>query len=478
MKILKSILGIIIFLIILVFVMLKLGDFVIPEWNDEWLNTSTVKNFYDLDKNSIDVFAVGSSHIIKGFSSLELYKNYGISAYGLGTEQQSLMNSYAWVKESLKTQNEKVVLLEAHMLFEETPEPQNRKGMDNMKLSFNKIECAYYDSIQRNSFENFASLIFPVLRFHSRWNEVLAGENENTVQPVNYRGYSLSNEVCGNQDYVTLDESVTSEREFFWDYEKLLVKFINYCKNNNLNLIIYKSPDMDWDMERYNAVKRVADANDIPYIDFNLESLSKEIDFLYAADCELLNHLNIYGAQKVTNYLGKYIKEHYDILDRRNDPNYDYLDEQLEQYEYAVENAKLVNIFEPAQYIEALKSNNFTVVYVKNNLINDGSANFSQMIDELGFDINKVNKPNYYAIVEGGKIIAEEGSDAPLKIDTKIDDGKNLKINTEEASIFFQGSERSNKHQGFDIMIYNNKTDNVVESGYINFENGITTMGR
>ena len=96
MKILKSILGIIIFLIILVFVMLKLGDFVIPEWNDEWLNTSTVKNFYDLDKNSIDVFAVGSSHIIKGFSSLELYKNYGISAYGLGTEQQSLMNSYAW----------------------------------------------------------------------------------------------------------------------------------------------------------------------------------------------------------------------------------------------------------------------------------------------------------------------------------------------------------------------------------------------
>ena len=34
------------------------------------------------------------------------------------------------------------------------------------------------------------------------------------------------------------------------------------------------------------------------------------------------DHLNYYGAQKITAHLGKYIKEHYDIPDRRLDPAY------------------------------------------------------------------------------------------------------------------------------------------------------------
>ena len=137
MKFIKNILKIIVFLLLLFVVVLKLGDFLKPEWNDEWINTAVVQDFYALPKNSIDVLAVGSSQLIKGFSGLELYKNYGYSAYGIVTEQQSLMNSYAFIKESLKYQNEKVVLFETKMSFEATPEPQNRKGIDNMKLSMN-----------------------------------------------------------------------------------------------------------------------------------------------------------------------------------------------------------------------------------------------------------------------------------------------------------------------------------------------------
>ena len=74
-KFLKIFICLIVFIIILVLILLKVGEFLVPEWNDEWGNTSIVKNFYALEKNSIDVLAVGSSHVIKGFSALELFEN-------------------------------------------------------------------------------------------------------------------------------------------------------------------------------------------------------------------------------------------------------------------------------------------------------------------------------------------------------------------------------------------------------------------
>lgn len=478
MKKIKIIISVIIFLIITIFVLLKIGEILVPEWNDEWGNTSIVKNFYALDKNSIDVLAVGSSHVIKGFSALELFRNYGISAYGLGTEQQSLMNSLAWIKESLKTQNEKIVLLEAHMFFEETPEPQNRKGMDNMKLSLNKIECAYYDSIQRNSFENFVSLLFPITRYHSRWSEVLNECGKTTEVYPNYRGYSFSNEICGNKEYKTLDENIKEEEQFFWEYEKILVKTINYCKKNNVELILYKGPDMDWDMKRHNAVKRVADENGITFLDFNLKELSEEINFDYANDCEFLNHTNIFGAEKVSNYLGKYISENYQIEDKRENPEYEYLTKQVEEYSCVVENGKIVDYFDPQQYIEALKSKNLTVVYVKNCNMNDGSEKFKGLINALGFNMDKVNMPNFCAIYENGEIVFEEGSNENIKLERKVDGFNDLKINTGNLSINFSGTEESLSYPGFNVFIYNNKTNSIVESSFIGFQNGNTVMGR
>lgn len=477
-KILKIIISLIIFLIILVLVLLKIGNMLVPEWNDEWGNTSIVKNFYALPKDSIDVLAVGSSHVIKGFSALELFKNYGISAYGLGTEQQSLMNSLAWIKESLKTQDEKIVLIEAHMFFEETPEPQNRKGMDNMKFSLNKIQCAYYDSKQRNSFENFVSLLFPITRYHSRWSEVVENYGEPKEVCPNYRGYAFSNEICGTKDYKTLDESITEEKEFFWEYENILVKAIKYCKSKDIELIIYKGPDMDWDMQRHNAVKRVAIENDVTFLDFNLKELSEEIGFDYANDCEFLNHTNIFGAEKVSNYLGKYISEKYKIEDKRNNPEYEYLANQAKEYSYITENGKLVTYFNPGLYIDALKSEDFTVVYVKNSFMNDGSEGFKGLVNELGFNMDKVNMPNYCAIYENGKIVVEEGSNENIHLERKVDGFNDLVINTANLSINFSGNERSLFYPGFNVLIYNNQTNSIVESSFIGFQNGVTTMGR
>ena len=474
----KKIIKVFIFLIILIIIINHLGSVFTPEWNDEWINTPIVRDFYDLPQNSLDVLSVGSSQVIKGFSSLELYKNYGISAYGIGISQQSIPNAYAWIRESLKTQSPKVICLEVKMSFEDTPEAQNRKGVDSMKFGIPKLGCMINDAIEGKSYESFISYLFPITRFHSRWKEYGKENFIEKCETVNYRGYSFSNEMCGNLTYKYLDETVFTNREMNKNRLKYLNKIVKLCEENEIKLILYKMPDMDWDIERYNTIAKFAKEKNIPYIDFNVKKIGDQIEFDYAKDCENENHLNIYGAEKITNYLGEYIKTNYNIEDKRENKEYSYLQEQLKIYNNIVDNGKLVNIFDPKEYIKALKNENFTVVLVKNDLINDGSESYIKLISDLGLNIEKINNTNYYAIFENGKIKSEEGSDKNIHLEMMIDIDKKIIINTENSSIIFEEFERSNFHPGIDICIYNNITNTFIESSFINLENGIVRIGR
>ena len=50
---------------------------------------------------------------------------------------------------------------------------------------------------------------------------------------------------------------------------------------------------------------KIADKNDIPFIDMNLKSVRKELDFNYKTDLADAIHLNIKGSKKTSEYLGK-----------------------------------------------------------------------------------------------------------------------------------------------------------------------------
>ncbi|WP_240516399.1 hypothetical protein [Brachyspira sp. G79] len=67
------------------------------------------------------------------------------------------------------------------------------------------------------------------------------------------------------------------------------------------------------------------------------------------------NHLNYKGSAKFTRYLGKYLKENYDLPDRRGDPKY-YSWEMNAKYEYKnVYNFELKQYTNLNEYIEKVK---------------------------------------------------------------------------------------------------------------------------
>ena len=79
--------------------------------------TETYRGFYKMKKNTIDVLFLGSSHTASGFNPQDLYNEYGIRGYNLGSNSQNLWVSYYWLREALQYQSPKVVVLDCYMLF-------------------------------------------------------------------------------------------------------------------------------------------------------------------------------------------------------------------------------------------------------------------------------------------------------------------------------------------------------------------------
>ena len=97
---------------------------------------------------------------------------------------------------------------------------------------------------------------------------------------------------------------------------------VAYCKKENLPLLLISTPSIkNWSDAKHDTVQILADENDLPYLDLNL--YVKDLQINWAQDTrDAGDHLNDIGAQKVSRFLAKYLKEQYDLPDRRTEERY------------------------------------------------------------------------------------------------------------------------------------------------------------
>ena len=111
----------------------------------------TYSKLNDLTSYPIDVVAFGSSLCACSFTALELYEQYGMSAYNIGGSWQPAMVSYCLLQQLLKTETPKVVLLEANNLFISWDERTYRLGFDSLPISNIKIKAIREHSKEKNA---------------------------------------------------------------------------------------------------------------------------------------------------------------------------------------------------------------------------------------------------------------------------------------------------------------------------------------
>lgn len=447
----KRIAAIVVFVLFISIVLVFTGKIVRAKFIGD--STTIVNGFYTEKKNDIDLVVIGSSNSFCTVNPLVLYEEYGIAAYDFGSSSQPMNISVLYLKEALKKQKPKVVALEINMMsggsIGNDNEAALRWGFTDIPLSIDKLKCIY-QSVGAVNAEYFTYL-FPVFRYHNRWKELCKTDYTYFYQDkTNYtKGYletmSVSENPVNLNDYDSEGEAWIDEANV-----RCLDEMVSICRKNGVELLLFKSPRENWHRYETQAIRILADERGLPFVDYNELYHNGELELDTAVDFRDGQHLNDFGARKVTSHLGGYIMANYDVPDRRGEkePNswdaaYTYKQRSGWQEFMASTTAK--------ECLEQLQTDENDILIVTNAqagngseveqwIYENGSVRFNRLWQDNGIAHMKIGKSELvlsklggvYQILIDGVEHYQPGSKWNIIVYDKITDSVTANLNFEE----------------------------------------------
>lgn len=486
----KTLLRVGVFCALVAAVLMCLGSFFQPVWL-KWNNFHTTKGFYEEPKNTIETVFLGSSVVSGSISPMEMYDECGINAFNLGMAQQPLMCSYYWLEETYRRHSEtlKTVVIEASSLRSDADESFYHRAFDNMRFSSVKFR-AVYDYTDGDLGRTF-SFMNPLVSYHNRWNslEITDFEKFSYDRDSGTRGYYLIETSYANKSYYkeeniknpTLD-TTAKPKELLEDAVEYFGKMAEFCKEKGLNLVLMKTAADNWNDSLHNACQQLADSYGVEFLDFNYDPLF-DLDGSYIHDFDTNDgkHLNYFGSVKLSRWLANYLSENYGATDIRENPEYDFMKAQLQEYNKRVtQEINLISSESLKEYLEIASAGENTVfISVKDDAAAGLTDSDRQFLKEIGLEgLSELSdNDSYIGIISGGKVVREEvklQSDSkdedPLVIRGRLDDGNSYKITSggkahgNVAELVIDGNAIEDTGRGLNIAVYSNELGEVIGS--------------
>lgn len=288
-----------IFIIVFIFLFNKISILLIRKGNGYGTD---ILNFYQQKENSIDILVLGSSHAYSAINPYQIEEKTGLKAYDFCTQQQPIWLSYFYLKEALKTQSPKYIVVELHMAvfgdYDYAKESVNRDAIDKMKFSLNKLE-AIKASVDPK--EEKLSYYFNIIKYHSRYKE-LKDEDYKTAflgETVDNKGYvALPKKDCVfNKNTINTDE----EEILYSKNLRYLKKIIALAKEKNIEIILVKTPAKykEPEIKKLNYINRLALSENILFLNYvkNIDTINLDFN----NDFHDQGHLNKEGSKKFTD---------------------------------------------------------------------------------------------------------------------------------------------------------------------------------
>lgn len=268
-----------------------------------------------------DVIFLGDCEAYETFVPAVLWEKYGISSYVRGNSQQLIWHSYYILEETFKYETPKAVVFNVYALKYGTPQNEafNRLAFDNMKWSktkFDAINASMMDD------EKMLDYVFPLLRYHSRITELEGDDFKywfKEPERATDSGYLMNVGVAPRPDNSPRERLDYDFSQTSLDYLDRMKKL---CDDNGVELILVKAPtnssEYYWYDEYEKQVLEYLEGKDIKY--YNLIEKEDEIGLDWNLDTyDYGFHLNVYGAEKTTEYFGKILSEEHQIPNRKNE---------------------------------------------------------------------------------------------------------------------------------------------------------------
>ena len=358
------------------------------------------------EEQDYDVLFLGSSHMINGVLPMQLWDEYGITSYNLGGHAATLPLTYWTFRLAMERHCPETVVIDCKALESETKTPETfsyvHQIMDQMPFSLTKI-AAVTDLLndpnmteQQEGEERTAlSLLWSFSAYHRRWDEL--GQGDFVVTSNRQKGAEMKCRYGTPQKTEQIpDDEVLKGETVGTEY---LRKIIGLCRERGINVILVflPFPAAEEDQRSANTMEKIAAEYGIPAVNFLKEDVIRYDTDMADAD----SHVNYSGAQKLTTWIGQYLRDNLDVPDRREDPRYaswndDYQDFQGDAVKLARESKSL------EEYLLMLTNpHTDTIIEVYDRSVYR-NKDFIKLLENLGADPDELNEnADLIAILEG-----------------------------------------------------------------------------
>ena len=429
--------------------------------------------FYAEPRDTIDVLFVGGSHAAAAFDPTQLWMQQGFTGYTFYSWGQPAWTSYHYVKEALKTQSPKVVVVEAFgFMYGRSYLSMNNfdSVSDDFSLQIrpgiNRLELAIAMSRYQQAgtpFYRYNSL----LRYHGRWKSLTA-EDFTWFFTDHYSTDKGFGPVYGHEAFEPqVPPMGVMPRPLYPGCESYLLKLIELSLKEGFQLVLAMTPYVLESPEEWGVIqtiRNICEANDVAFLDYNSQNIALQSEFSMAEDMGEHAHVNQYGAAKITRHIGEYLAANYSLEDRRGQPSLAYWDEAaaIEGWDRTVKHLQLSAT--AAQWLPRLDNPRFSAVMVLGDMsvpgdsgpLREGLAFFGVNPDAL--------EGNLLMAVEGGNVVLLQTAAAPLRTDLQLA-GHGFRLISDGANtqIVMDGQQCALGSEGMQAIVLDNLTGEVLQ---------------
>lgn len=333
----KKIIPVIAFFLV-VLLLAGLQRLLVPKYMSDIVEGALIAEYYD-NAGDNDVVFIGDCEVYENISPIRLYEQYGITSYIRGSAQQLIWQSYYLMEETFRYETPKIMVFNvlSMMYGEPQKEAYNRMTLDGMRWSASKVKSIRASMTEEEREKDaFLSYVFPILRYHTRWKE---------LEKADFTYYFSKRQVSHNGYYMRVDVNPVKREPTVRPLEDYTLPAVCYdyldkmrqlCEEKGTQFVLFKAPSIypvwydEWDKQ----IEDYAKKHNLLYINALNHLAEIGIDWNTDTYDEGL-HMNLAGAEKVSDYLGPLLKSAAKLPDRRTEPETEHKWQEKIKYYYA-----------------------------------------------------------------------------------------------------------------------------------------------
>lgn len=268
--------------------------------------------FHKEPEDSIDVALVGPSETYTSFYSPLAYEQFGFTSYALAVGGMRGVCYPSAIREMEATQDPQVYVLELYGFIykDQYEEASIRAWVDSLPDSENRDQTIRetVPPEKRRDYED------KYQKYHGNWiNRRDCMNAFLDKMRISRQGYSITKNFATETAAMPPDGQ-TMNYAISEDGMKYLKETLAFLQEQGIeNVLFVRTPEQVQYKENDSVDEAVRMIRDAGYDYLDMYGLQEEIGIDPQKDFYNPFHCNIYGAEKITAYLGQYLTEHYEI---------------------------------------------------------------------------------------------------------------------------------------------------------------------